>query len=409
MSAGETPARALFTPRAVLWMVLAGVFAFCAFLSLSAYAPDFRGHGDPGAHALSRSAVGYAGMVELLRAQGQPVVISRTDRPAAGLLILTPPPTVKADAFERIVQSGSLTVLPKWRAAPHPLNAEWVRKIGPFEQAELDKALKAVGAAGATLSRRDGAAAVVLHGAPGSPFQGKTLATGPIDRLQTIQGDGLIPILVDDQGRTVLAQVGEEEDARYLLAEPDLLNTQGLRALTSARAAVGLLDGLRRPGEGVAFDVTLNGFARSRSLLKLALQPPFLSATLCLAFAALLMGLHAAARFGRVATPPRALALGKTALADNSAGLIRLARREPQMAARYVELTRAATARAVGSADLSGDALDAALDRQAAAAGVAGRITDFARRARAVGTVAELLALAGELHHWRSEMTRERR
>lgn len=79
------------------------------------------------------------------------------------------------------------------------------------------------------------------------------------------------------------------------------------------------------------------------------------------------------------------------------------------MAARYVELTRAATARAVGSADLSGDALDAALDRQAAAAGVAGRITDFARRARAVGTVAELLALAGELHHWRSEMTRERR
>ena len=103
MSAGETPARALFTPRAVLWMVLAGVFAFCAFLSLSAYAPDFRGHGDPGAHALSRSAVGYAGMVELLRAQGQPVVISRTDRPAAGLLILTPPPTVKADAFERIV------------------------------------------------------------------------------------------------------------------------------------------------------------------------------------------------------------------------------------------------------------------------------------------------------------------
>jgi hypothetical protein len=95
------------------------------------------------------------------------------------------------------------------------------------------------------------------------------------------------------------------------------------------------------------FDVTLNGLERSRSLLGLALSPPFLGASLCALATALLMGAHAAARFGPARPQMRALALGKTSLLDNSAMLIRLARREPKMGGRYAALIRRALARRV--------------------------------------------------------------
>ena len=49
------------------------------------------------------------------------------------------------------------------------------------------------------------------------------------------------------------------------------------------------------------------------------------------------------------------MAFGKRALADNSAGLIRLARREPRMAPRYLDLTRAAVARALGVTRLASE------------------------------------------------------
>ncbi len=81
----------------------------------------------------------------------------------------------------------------------------------------------------------------------------------------------------------------------------------GLKDIRTAKAGVGILQALRddgayqrRAGEVIAFDVTLNGFARSRSVLKLAFEAPFVGATLCLVVAALLMGLHACARFRAV-------------------------------------------------------------------------------------------------------------
>ena len=76
---------------------------------------------------------------------------------------------------------------------------------------------------------------------------------------------------------------------------------------------------------------------------------PCLGATLCLAAAALLMALQALTRFGAPRQAGRAIALGKRALADNSAALIRLARREARMAPRYLDLTRASVAATVRS------------------------------------------------------------
>ncbi len=123
-----------------------------------------------------------------------------------------------------------------------------------------------------------------------------------------------------------------------------------------------------------------------------------------------MMGLHAAARFGPAERPPPVLALGKRALADNSAALVRMARREPRMAPAYAALTREAAARAVGAPrDLGEDQLDALLDRLGASRGLAERYSSLAAEAAAARTNADLLSVARRLYQWRGEMTRDRR
>jgi hypothetical protein len=410
VSAAEQTQGPLFRARTVLVMVLVGVVSFSALLVLSAYAPDLRSGSDGGAHALSKSAVGYAGLVRLLKDLGEPVVVSHGPPPAvragSGLLVLTPTPGTEPKALKPLRFGGmTLVVLPKWATGPQPLNPQWVDKIDTLPGPMVVRALE-----GSTVvERRKGVSNPVLWAVQGAPFfgDGDRFALGPVDSLQTISGPQLQPILTDESGKAVLAQ--SRSQPILVLSDPDLLNTHGLGDLATARAAVGVLDVLRAGGP-VVFDVTLAGFSRGRSLLRLAFEPPLLGATLCLAVAALMMGLHAWVRFGPETRPTRALALGKRALADNSAALVRMAKREPRMAEPYAALTRDAVARMVGAPrDLSPDQLEALLDRLGAARGIKTTFSSLAAEARAARTTADLMQAAHKLFQWRGEMRRDRR
>jgi hypothetical protein len=213
-------------------------------------------------------------------------------------------------------------------------------------------------------------------------------------------------VLTDQHGAAVLVRY--PRSGAGVLADPDLLNTHGLRDLTTARAAVALIRGLRQGDGPVVFDVSLDGLKHSPNLLKLAFEPPFLGATLCLIGAALLMAVHAANRFGAPERAVRALALGKRALAENSAGLIRMARREPRMAGGYLDLNRNAVAKALGATRLSAAELEAYVDRLGERTG-AGRLSALALQISAVRDRDSLIRFAQRLYQWRLEMTRERR
>ena len=64
-------------------------------------------------------------------------------------------------------------------------------------------------------------------------------------------------------------------------------------------SALALLDYLNASSkEPMAFDVTLNGFGRTKSLLKLAFEPPFLAMTLALGALVLMLAVGAIRRFG---------------------------------------------------------------------------------------------------------------
>jgi len=399
---GQGPA---FSPRTVLALVAVGVVAFAGLAILGAYAPELRARSDPGAHALSSSAVGFRGATIMLKALGTPVVVSRTPLKGRGsdaLVVLTPTARTQTRDLEAFDDAATvLIVLPKWQAAPDPQRPGYVRKAGlaQFERLRLLAVLTPYGAH-SFLETRNGVVRTALT-AGGSPYApGTYLPLAPIDHLQTIGGPDWDPALVDASGRMVLARSRKHPNV-FVLAEPDLLNNQGLARLENARAGMAVLQTLGV--DGVSFDVTLNGFVRTRSLGRLALEPPWLAATLCAVAAGLLMGLHGLARFGPARRAGRAIALGSRALVDSSAGLVRMARKEAKLAPRYVELSKARVRRAAGTAR-AGAADDGWMNDLARRRGLEPPATLYAEAAR-VRTRDDLLALARRLHRWTREMT----
>jgi hypothetical protein len=403
--------REAFSPRTVLALILVSVTALAGLGVLAAYAPGLRGASDPGAHALSSSAVGYRGATVMLQAMGAPVVVSRTaphgERNDA-FTVLTPDlGTGKDDLRPFRAYSNLLIVLPKWLTRPQPARPGYLDKVGPGMSGMQATPLLADIEKSADIWLRRGVSHPVLRGTGEGIFApGTYLPLGSIDRLQTIAGAGWIPVLEDEKGRAVLAR-SKANAGVYVLADPDLLNNQGLANLDNARAGTAILNALRGD-EGVKFDVTLNGFSRGRGIGRTMLEPPWLAATLCGVATAILMGLHALARFGPVQRRSRAFALGKRALVDNSAGLVRMAGREAELAPAYAALTKSLIGQRAGGRTGGGEDTDHWLAELARLRGAAlpGELTAQAGRAQSRD---DLLAFGRRLYSWRLEMTRERR
>ncbi len=398
---------AILSPRTAAIMVLVAVFAFSACVALLAYAPDLERGDDGGAHALSKSAVGFAGVAKALRLAGDPVLVNRAAlRPGlrGGLLVITPEPTTPMSAIDGLRYAGpELVVLPKWLTVGRLDHRGWVDRAALIEPDALP-----AGALARTLGvgRRQGRDSPTLHAvpAPGQPFPaGLQLRIGPVRSLQSIAAPGWVPVLADETGAAILARA--PDGRRFVLADPDLLNTQGIRSLDTLGTALTVLRGLRSGDGPVMFDVRLNGLGRERSVLRLLFDPPFLAVTLCLAAAAALAGVQAFVRFGPVRRGGRVIPLGKTALVDNTAALIRLAGREHRMGGRYADLTAARAARAAGAPrGLTPPALEAFLDRLSDRKGLPRPLSDLASQARLARTPKAVAAAARRLYQWRKAM-----
>lgn len=398
-----------FSPLVAGGMVVVGVVCFAAFVVVLALARG-PGAGDGGAHVLSRSAVGFAGLAELLPGTGTPVIVSRSPKlaesPAAAVLVLTPPPgNPPPEGVGGLVPADvALVVLPKWETTPFVDHAGWVRAEGLLSGATVLRAMPK-GVTGRVV-RREGTGVPALR--VEAPFAAG-FRTAAVDRLQVLEGTGLRPLMRDAEGGVLL---GTDDENLYVLSDPDLLNNLGLATVEGAEGAAALLHALATEGASVAFDLSLNGYGRAHDPLRAMFQPPLLGATLCAAMAALLVGLLSAVRFGPAAPVGRAFDLGKAALAANSAALITRAGREARMAVPYAMLVRAAAARTVGLSALGlprtaeGEARLAEVARQRAP-GAEG-LPALMAAAEGVRDRAGLVAVARRLYAWKESMRAER-
>jgi hypothetical protein len=340
-----------------------------------------------------------------MKAVGLPAVVSRTrpSRPADSVVILTPDLGLSPSELQAYPK-GALTIIapPKWMTGADPVRRGFVRKMGMMEGDKVFQAQLKSYAPQTRFVHRKGPAHPLLRGV-GGPFVGAQWRLGKIDSLRSVSGQGWSPLIVDEAGNMVLAQSTKTRSI-WLLADPDLLNNQGLASRDTARVAAAILtaasDGGDRP---LIFDVTLNGYERARGLLRLILEPPWVAATLIAAAAAVLMGIHALARFGQPRRRGRAFALGVRALVDNSADLVRMARKEAELAPDYAQLTRAWVLKAAG-----GHTQDEWLDELARRRGATAP-SELEAEARQARTRDDLLEVARKLYAWRGDMTRERR
>ncbi len=394
MNEGVNP----FNPKLVIGLIAAAVIAFGALLFLLAYAEEPGPPGESGSAAPSRSAVGFAGLVQLTGRFTQARVIRGGEViESEDLLVVVLTGRGGRAAVDELLRArgprATLLIVPKWLVERDRSHAGWVRAVGPV-----------LGPRAATLLGDVAIAQVSQR--PGDVARGSGFLEGvslPAPREVQAIVAGLTPIATLPRGGALLAQIGEQP--HFVLADPDLMNNHGLRDPAHARAAIRLLTALSPTGAtGINFDLETNGRGGRRperpGLLQLAFEPPLLAMTLALLFAALLAGYYGAFRFGPARREQRAIALGKAALVENSAGLIRLARREARLGGAYADVVRTEAARITGApAWLGGDKLDAYLDRLGRAGEA--RFTQLATAVAQATDRASLMAAARALHEWK--------
>ncbi len=391
-----------FSTRVIVALLIIGVFSFSAFITLSTFAPEMR-RGDNGqAHALSRSAIGYAGLVQLMRSLEINTSVNRKPEGNEGidLVILTPRDKVTREQLKRLGGYATLIVLPKWWGSSDYEHPGWISGNGLSSEPEVADVLSEL-APKAKVTRATAKSRARFE------LDGESHVSGEIDGLQSVSGDGLEPVIKTATGGVLLARVSKE-NAVYVLADPDLLNTQGIANLDTARAGLTIVNWLRSDGSAV-FDVTLNGLETGRSLLRVALTPPLIGATLALFAAAMLLGWRVIMQAGPRAQSGRAIALGKKALAENSAALIRLAGREHTMGWRYAVLTATAAAEQIGAPRTEATETFAMLDRVGASQHMSTSYSTLADQAAHAQTPADVVAAARHLYAWTEEMLRAAR
>jgi len=340
---GRADSGSPFSGRVVAILIAIAAVSFGAVLVMAGWAPELRDRNQAGDHPYSTSALGYAGFVRLLESAGYPVEISRLESDLEtrswGLMIVTLPAYRDLDTVTDLqLQATTLVVLPKWVGQTDPMVLTRQVDTRFLDASILNDQLKSVYPQAEVLRV---ATPVTVE----APF-GKA-PINPDVRLQLIKDSSLTPIIAVGEG-ALLAY--DETRSLYILSDPDLINTFGLADRENARFAVQLVDFLRYVSdEPILLDATLHGFVRSENLLKMMFSVPYIGVTLVALAAALLLGWSAVIRFGPPLVEARAISLGKQALADNSAGLVTMARREARMAPGFLALVRRRLAREIGA------------------------------------------------------------
>lgn len=400
-----------FSPRLVAGIVLGGAIAFLGFLLLMAYAPQLKMRTGEGATPMSRSAIGFYGLYKLAEATGRPVDLTGKDNWGYdGFVLVTVTPNTSAARLRDLVAtrravdgSKTLYILPKWVTRTMPQNSRWVESVTTLDPSWSKDLLEVFGRVRFGEAQTDAKSAVI--GIAGTGMDDVDL---PAPKSPHFIAQGMKPVLVDSHGRTILGRTDLNNGAAdYILADPDLLSNMALKTPQGARNALRIIDAMRADNnDSVAFDLALNGGGDSRNLLQLMFEPPFLALTIAVLAAALLAGLHAFNRFGPPVAEPRAIPFGKRALADNAAVLIARAGAARRMGDRYVTLVRESAAAMLGATKMQPDELEAWLAKLPVADKDFGVL---AAEARAANSSEHMRAAAAALHHWKEEVTRDRR
>jgi hypothetical protein len=393
--------------RLLIAGIAAAVILFVAALYLMGRDSRVSGSDAVGPSTFSRSAIGHAGLAELIRRSGMTVVKSQaasTEKLGDGglLVVAEPVPQIQSDSTLRALLDAPavLLVLPKWRGEPSRSRPDWVGEV------ELKPVRDAQWALGLAIEGGE-----VVRDTTASGFTTNRLGPQPqlVSPRQLVRAQRLRPLVASDQG-ILVGEMTARNRRLVVLADPDAIANHALGEKDNAAFALALID-LLRSGDGpVVFDETVHGYiARTASPLRLLFEYPFVLVTVQAAVALLLLLWATAARFGAPQPVPPPLAAGKGGLIRNAADLIAFAGHRRTMVRRYVQATLRDVARRFHAPPGLTDAgLIAWLERIAKARAVSVDCRAVLARVEAQsgehGHPSGLVAIAHDINRWKREI-----
>lgn len=397
----------VFSPKLLVAWVAAALLTFAASLYFGSLGGDGKSSADAvGPSTFSRSAIGYAGIAEILSRLHIPVVKSQNDALAklgsGGVLVVAEPELdgrAISAASALLKAPAALLILPKWQGEASGAHPGWLANAALVPPFAADWVL-ILAVPGGKVTRTPAAPHWTVNALGETPSLDAPVQLITSDRLTPIvgAGEGMLVGELRNQGRRL-----------WVLSDPDVIANHGLGRDGNAAFAVALLQRLatgQRAGSPIVFDETVHGYVSTpASPVALLFRFPMVIATGLGALALLLLLWSSFARFGAPVPAPAALGAGKRGLVENAAGLLEFAGHRRSVVRRYVEASlRDAARRLHAPRGLAGAALLDWLKRVGAARGVGADCAAIARAAEAQSDAAALAAIARDIHHWKGEI-----
>lgn len=398
----------MFSRRLLIGWVGAAIATFALSLYFMGRPGEPGGTDAVGPTTFSRSAIGHAGIADVLQRLGVSVIKSRDNSADKlgkdGVLVLAEPrPTaISEPALRALLDARAvLLVLPKWTGRASEKNPGWLATAEEKPPSQAQWVLNLVAGGGEVVRESQ------------TPSWTTNLVAGRQPQLETpvqlMRSDALRPIV----GAPAGILVGELKQKRtvWVLADPDVIANHGIGQADNAALALAIINRLRGRNGPVVFDETIHGFvAQPANPMALLFQFPFVVATLQVVAGLALLLWATMARFGAPQSAPPALSAGRQGLLQNVAQLITFAGHGQVMVRRYVQETVRETAQQLHAPRaLTGQGLAAWLTRVGAARGVTVDCAAVIREVeelpdRRRGDLAPLVRIARDIHRWRREI-----
>jgi len=359
-----------------------------------------------GPSAFSRSAIGYAGIADVMHRLGARVLKNRGDSIAsldpAGVLVVAEPLNAPAQRMSTLMNAHTvLLILPKWTAQESKKHRGWI--------SDATEVAVSTARSAAQIANVD-----VVRVPRVTSWSRNEIGRVPVisqGGVQLIRSSRLRPVVGSDQGMLV-GELRTGARRLWILADPDPMQNHGLADPDNAVFSVALINALRGADGNIVFDEVVHGLAeKARSPFRLLFEFPFVLATLQGVIAVALLLWATVRRFGAPLPPPIELKSGKRSLIETTANLLDFARHRPIVIQRYVhEIVQDVARQLHAPAGLAEPALidwlrhtARARDAQIDCGAVVSRTDELVAAGR--GASAQLATLARDIFRWKREVT----
>jgi hypothetical protein len=322
-----------FDRRTLAWLVAVAAGSLLLAVYATLIVPPEADVKSAQADSFSRSAIGHNAFVELLRASGVPLLVSRHNSAArasgSGVLVLLEPRVDepgRAARLESMVQNArvSLVVLPKWQGEEDPNRPGWVKSVTLIREEEATAVLRALDIKADV--RRSG----------GGPSDGCGAFNVELTSPQLLRSTSLVPLVTCGDG-ILLGEMLREDGRVLVLSDPDVLANHGLGRGDNAAVALDVVKRAGSPPKVLIVDEALHGHESVSSLWNDLFRMPLVLAVFHAALAVGVLLWSGIPRFGAPVPVRHGLESGKEVLIDNTAALLHQGGHAPHVLRCYLD------------------------------------------------------------------------